>query len=304
MKTKLLDINGKEKSKIDLPKCFSVRPREDIVAKVLESKKTKQPYGSNPRAGLQASASGKLVHRRHVWKSQYGRGMSRIPRKRMSQRGSQFNWVGAVSPNTRGGRRAHPPKPTSMINTLKINKKELQLAMCSALTATTDAKFVVKRYATLDKLNKDVPFIVESKLTGLKVKDLMKALEAILGKELMKIAVKKKVQRAGKGKMRGRKYKSNAGVLLVQGEKENLKSQLIDIVKVNQLGVTDLAKGGLGRLVIYTENAVKYLAGEKPKTEKKAKIKKERIVKKKVIKKKSTKKKMEPKKKKDGGKKK
>ncbi len=284
MKTKILDINGKEKSKIDLPKCFSVKPREDIVAKVLEAKKTKQPYGPNPRAGLQASASGKLVHRRHVWKSQYGRGMSRIPRKRMSRRGSQFNWVGAVSPNTRGGRRAHPPKPTSMINTLKVNKKEMQLAMFSALSATTDAKFIVKRYATLDKLNKDVPFVVESKFTTLKVKDLMKAIEAILGKELMTIAVKKKTQRAGKGKMRGRKYKSNAGVLLVQGVNEKLKSMQFEIIRVNEIGVTDLARGGLGRLTIYTEDAVKYLGEDKNKVEKKVKVKKERVVKKKLVK--------------------
>jgi len=281
MKAKLLDINGKEKSKIDLPKCFSVKPREDVVAKVLEIRKTKQPYGPDPMAGKKASASGKLIHRRHVWKSQYGRGMSRIPRKRMSQRGSQFNWVGATSPNTRGGRRAHPPKPTSMINTLKVNKKELELAMFSALSATTDSNFIITRYATIDKLNREVPFIVESKITSLKSKELMKALENILGKELMQIAIKEKTQRAGKGKMRGRKYKSNAGVLLVQGVEEKLKSPSIDIVKVSELGVTDLARGGLGRLTVYTEEAVKYLGGEKPKVEKKIKIKKKRIVKKK-----------------------
>ena len=38
MKTKILDIQGKEKGHIELPNCFSQEIREDIVAKVLESK--------------------------------------------------------------------------------------------------------------------------------------------------------------------------------------------------------------------------------------------------------------------------
>ena len=81
MKAKILDINGKEKSNIDLPKCFSEKVREDIVAKVLEAKKSQQPYAPSPVAGKQSSARGKIKHLRHVWKSGYGRGKSRIPRK-------------------------------------------------------------------------------------------------------------------------------------------------------------------------------------------------------------------------------
>ena len=42
MKTIVLDINGKEKKKIDLPKCFSQKIREDIIFRVLEIKKNKQ----------------------------------------------------------------------------------------------------------------------------------------------------------------------------------------------------------------------------------------------------------------------
>ena len=118
-------INGQAKKIIELPKFFENEIREDIVSKVLEAKKRQQPYSPSPVAGNQASASGKIKHHRHVWKSQYGRGMSRIPRKALSRKGSQFNWVGATVPNTRGGRRAHPPKVISMINTNKINKKDV-----------------------------------------------------------------------------------------------------------------------------------------------------------------------------------
>ena len=262
MKTKILSIEGKEKASIDLPKCFSAEIREDIVTKVLEVKKKKQPYGSSPVAGNQYSASGKLIHRRHVWKSQYGRGMSRIPRKILSRKGSQFRWEGATVPNTRGGRRAHPPKPTSMINTKKINKKELRVALISAISATANKKFVEKKYRSLEKLDKNIPFIIESKFISLNTKDLISSLKKILGKQLFKLALKKKSVRKGKGKLRGRKYKSNAGALLVIGEKEKMKNTVLDVVDVKSLGVIDLAKGGVGRLTVYTENAIKQL-GEK-----------------------------------------
>ncbi|MFH1787637.1 MAG: 50S ribosomal protein L4 [archaeon] len=259
MKTKILDINGKEKGDIDLPKCFSSEIREDIVAKVIEAKKVKQPYGSSPIAGNQASASGKWNHRRHVWKSQYGRGWSRIPRKIFSRKGSQFRVEGATVPNTRGGRRAHPPKSISMLNTLKINKKEMKIALISAISATADNKKIVKKYESLDRLEKNVPFVVESKLSSLKIKDLINSLKNILGKKLFKLALKKKSVRAGIGKLRGRKYKNNAGLLIVIGNEEKLKSNAFDIVKVKELNINDLAKGGVGRLTVYTEDAIKNL---------------------------------------------
>ena len=110
MKGYVLDINGKKLRTIDLHSCFSKKIREDIIAKVLEVKKNKQPYAPSPVAGKQHSASGKIRHRRHVWKSGYGKGISRIPRKIISRRGSQFNWIGAEIASTVGGRRAHPPK--------------------------------------------------------------------------------------------------------------------------------------------------------------------------------------------------
>jgi large subunit ribosomal protein L4e len=258
MKTKIYGIDGKQGKEIDTPEYFSQKIREDVVSKVLETKKTKQPYGSNPIAGLQASASGKLIHRRHVWKSQYGRGMSRIPRKKMSRRGSQFNWVGATSPNTRGGRRAHPPKATAMVNTLSINKKEYSLALLSALSATADKDYLIKKYERVEKTDSQVPFIVDSKLATLKAKELQSSLKNILG-DLFEVAIQKRAIRAGKGKLRGRKYKKNAGMLLVIGNDEKVRSSLIDVIKVHELGVVDLAKGGLGRLTVYTEKAIEEL---------------------------------------------
>lgn len=261
MKAKILDINGKEKGRIDLPKCFSQEIRKDIIAKVLEIKKNKQPYSPSPVAGKQHSASGKIVHRRHVWKSGYGRGISRVPRKIMSRRGSQFNWVGAEVSAMRGGRRAHPPKILSMLNIRKINKKELKIAFISAISATANEKEIIRKYKTINEI-KGLPFVVERKIISLKTKDILASLKKILGETLFNISVRKKVVRAGKGKLRGRKYKKNAGLLLVTGEKEEIKTNAFDVKKVRNLGITDLAQGGLGRLTMYTEQAIKEL-GEK-----------------------------------------
>lgn len=259
MKATVLDITGKEKGKIDLPSCFSTRIREDVVAKVLETKKSQQPYGPSLVAGKQSSARGKIRHRRHVWQTHYGRGMSRVPRKVMSRRGTQFNWEAAGVPQAKGGMRTHPPKTISMINAKKINKKEAKMALKSAISATASEKFINKKYERLKSEKIKVPFIVEDKLVGLKSKELIKALKEILGEKVFEIAMRKKGQRPGRGKSRGRKYKKCAGLLIVLGEKEKLKTKNFEIINAKNLGVNDLAKGGLGRLTLYTENAIKYL---------------------------------------------
>jgi large subunit ribosomal protein L4e len=256
MKAKVLDLTGKEKSSIEMPKEFEAAVREDIVAKVLEAKKRQQPYSPSPVAGKQHSAKGKIVHRRHVWRSGYGRGASRVPRKIFSQRGSQFNWEAAEVPFARGGMRAHPPKVAHFMKTLKVNKKELKIAFESSLSATANPKYVFNKYSRVNNEKLQVPFIV-SGLEKAKAKELLQGLNKILGNELYNVAIKKKSVRAGKGKMRGRKYKSNAGMLLVVGNKENVKTKSFEVKQVRELGTTDLAKGGLGRLTVYTENAIK-----------------------------------------------
>jgi len=259
MKTKVLNTQGKKVKEIDLPKCFSQEIREDIVAKVIEAKKRQQPYAPSLVAGKQYSASGKIKHRRHVWKTHYGQGISRIPRKIILRRGSRINWIGAFIPGTVGGRRAHPPKILSMINTRKINKKELKIALISALSATANEKKVSKRYKSLkEKKLHELPLVVDSKLISLKTKELISSLKKILG-NLFEISVKKKKVRSGKGKFRGRKYKSTAGLLMVVGKKEKSKIKAFEIVPVDKLSVIDLAKGGLGRLTLYTEQAIKDL---------------------------------------------
>jgi len=123
MKAKVLSIKNEPIKEIDLPNWFSDKIREDIGQKYFEASKRIQPHTTDILAGMKYSASGKLRHMRHKWKTTYGHGISRVPRKILWRRGDQFYWIGATVSGTRGGRRAHPPKVEHFLKEKKINKK-------------------------------------------------------------------------------------------------------------------------------------------------------------------------------------
>ncbi|MCA9485857.1 MAG: 50S ribosomal protein L4 [Nanoarchaeota archaeon] len=257
MKANLYDLKGKKKSQVELPKIFSVRIRPDLVQKYFEADKFIQPYASATSAGLRQSASGTISHKRHDWKGHYGRGISRVPRKTMWRRGTQFMWVGANAPGTTGGRRAHPPKGIGKEK--KINKKEVQLAFNSAFAATASKEFILKRYSTIKEFS-EAPIIIESLPT--KTKELVEMIKTILP-DYKNVTFKNKEVRAGKGKARGRKYKSNAGVLIVTSKDEVYTLKGFDVISTEDITISDLYP--LGRLTIYTEKSLSELTGENKK---------------------------------------
>ena len=259
-KAKLMDVKGKAKGEMDLPKNFSVDIRVDILSKVFEAIKGSfaSSYGSMPGAGAGYSASGIIKHKRHDWKGGYGKGISRVPRKIMSRSGSSFNWIGATVASTRGGRKPHAPR--SIKNLFKkINKRELLMAYNSAFTGTVDSK------SLKDKYGKDITsgFVFSGDILSAKTKDFLMALESVFGKENMTTVLKRKKIRSGIGKMRGRKYKTTAGLLFVISSKENMKRNLVDVVKVSDLEIKDLSPNGEpGRITCYTEEAIKEIGSK------------------------------------------
>ena len=167
-------------------------------------------------------------------------------------------WVGAFAPGTVGGRRAHAPK-AEKIWTIKLNDKERQKAIRSAIAATVDSTLVAARGHQIPEA---FPFALDDEFQLVsKSKDVKSALE-LLGfeDELVRSAVKK--VRAGKGKGRGRKYQKKKGPLLVVGEDcpllisaKNLAG--IEVIKVAELNAEVLAPGAdIGRLTLYTESAL------------------------------------------------
>jgi large subunit ribosomal protein L4e len=271
MKIQVLDIEGKKKKEIE-SEIFDGKIREDIVQKVVEAAKIKQPYAPYYLAGNQAAASGKLQHGRRKWKTAAGKGISRVPRKIFNRSGAQFHWEAATISGVRGGRKAHPPKVLSMINTKKINKKELKLSMLSALALTSSEDHLIKKYQTIKKgdIKLKLPIVIEEKILGLSTKEFLRSLKNIL-KDLSGVAIQKKSIRAGKGKMRGRKYKKSAGALLVIGNKEEKNISAIEVKKAEAINTSDLASNG-ARLTIYTEDAIKDLE-KRLKGEKESKVK-------------------------------
>ena len=247
-----------------LPKQFEETVRVDLIKRAVLAKRNndRQPYGAHPEAGKRSSSY--VSKRRHAYKSTYGIGQSRTPRKVMSFRGQRFNWTGAFAPQTVGGRRAHPPK-ADKIWTQKINKKERLKAIRSALAATMDKSLVALRG---HQLPEGYPFIVETKFESLeKTKDVKAALKTLGFSDDLQRAEDRKV-RAGKGKMRGRYYKTKTSALLVVSDDCKLLRSAnnlpgVDIVKVTNLNAEVLAPGTVpGRLTLFTDAAIDKLAKE------------------------------------------
>jgi len=262
---KIIGIEGTETGKKDLPKQFSEEIRPDLIKRAVLTIQScnRQRYGASPRAGKRASAE--LSRRRHNYRGSYGIGISRVPRKIMSRRGTRLNWVGAVAPGTVGGRRAHPPK-AEKIWEKDINKKEMEKALRSAISATIVAEEVKNRGHIVPE---NYPFIIDSKFESLKkTKEVKIALEKLgIKEELSRTQIKK--IRAGKGKTRGRPYKKKTGPLIVVGKDcELLKSAAnisgIDIIDVKNLNAQLLAPGTIpGRLTLWTSSSIELLEKER-----------------------------------------
>lgn len=265
MNVKILNSKAQESGKTELPIQFKEPVRADLIKRAVKTilANNRQAYGAKPEAGKRASAY--LSKRRRKYKGTYGIGQSRTPRKVMSRSGTRFHHVGAVAPQTVGGRRAHPPK-ASKIWTLKINEKENRKAIRSAMSAS-----VIKDVVELrgHKLPSNYPFILSDDVTKVaKTADLVDLLNNLGFSEELERVSQRKV-RAGKGKARGRKYKTKTGPLFVVTDMCDLVLAAnnipgCDVVLAKNLNAYLLAPGGNpGRLTLYTESAIKQLDEEK-----------------------------------------
>jgi len=251
-KVNVYGMDGTVKEKIDLPEIFETPYRPDIIKKSFEVIHSNQrhPYGSDPLAGTRHAVAS-------VGK---GRGMSRVPRLTQGQ-------TAGLVPNVVGGRRAHPPKIERNWKE-KMNKKENQLARNSALAATADKEVVIKRGHRFDE-KITLPIVVDDDFEKIKkTKEVIEVLQKIgIYSDVLRSANGKHV-RAGKGKMRGRRYRVPKSLLIVSSkdvvEKSSDNLSGIDIAKPHQLNIEHLAPGGIaGRLTIFTKSALTQLGEAK-----------------------------------------
>lgn len=271
MKAEILSIKGEKKGKIDLPIQFSEVYHPNLIQRAFNANMSLNynHHGTDPRAGLKHVV--RIRRRRNVYRTGYGKGVSRTPRKIVSRKGNRLNFIAEQVPFARKGRTAFPPLVEKIFEE-KINIKERLFAIRSAIASTVKKELVEKRNHKLGKV--ELPIIVEGAEKLSKTTQVKKMIEAFGLKDELVRAKEKKV-RAGKGKMRGRKYKTKKGPLIVVSKdcqllKSSKSMQGIEAIPVNNLNVTLLAPGGVaGRLTIWTKesidelNAKKLFLGEK-----------------------------------------
>ncbi|MDN7012378.1 50S ribosomal protein L4 [Methanoculleus sp. FWC-SCC3] len=245
MKAQVRTLTGEIAHEIDLPEIFKEEYRPDLIKRaVLALQSTRfQPHGTNPYAGMRTSAES--------WGS--GRGVAQVPRLK---NGSKVARV----PQATGGRAAHPPKVEKIL-VKEINRKEKRKALRSAVAASTYPDLVRERGHLFEG---DLPLVCEDQFEGItRTGDVITALTALGVYADVERAKGSRKVRAGRGTMRGRRYKQRKSVLIVTGGEplraaRNLAG--VDAVTVGQLNTELLAPGTqAGRLTVWTESAIKRL---------------------------------------------
>lgn len=238
---------------LSLPAVFTAPIRPDIVNVIHNSvaRNKRQGRGVSLLAGHQTSAES--------WGT--GRAVARIPR--VGGSGTSRSGQGAFGNMCRGGHMFAPLKVYRKWQQ-KTNLNERRHAVASALAASAVAPLVMARGHKIENVS-EIPLVVDN-LDHKNTKDILKALLNLgLEAELKRVALSKKI-RAGKGKMRNRRYVKRRGPLIVHDITEknvrlgarNLLG--VDTCRVQKLNILHLAPGGhVGRLIVWTKKAFQSL---------------------------------------------
>ncbi len=242
-------LQGKADSKTQLPSVFTTPIRPDVIKRAVVAIQSRQfqPQGRDPNAGKRTTAESRGV----------GLGIARIPRLKGGNRAA-FG-VGIV-----GGHRAHPPRSEKNIGR-RIPRKEMNLALRSAIAATGNRETVSQRGHLVDDIP-EFPLIVVDDIEQLqKTKEVENVfLQLGVWADVYRAKESRKI-RAGKGKMRGRRYRQAIGPLLVVlGDGNICKAARnlpgVDAVQMEHLNAEVLAPGTHpGRLTIWSKSAFEHL---------------------------------------------
>lgn len=246
----LFNLNGDFLEYLELPLLFSYPIRIDIIRRAVHSALT---------ARLQIKARDVLAGKRRVGESWgIGYSVARVPRL--------DNGRAVLSPNVVGGRRQFAPTVLEKLHE-EMNRKEMKLAIISALAALADRNFVIKRGYVLPDKAKTLPIVVvndfENLSTTKQVRDCLKRLEiwdnVSRAQERIRI-------RAGRGKVRGRRYITPKSLLFIVS---SIKSPVVQAVRnlpgtdyltPDNLNILKLAPGGLpGRLAVVSQKALELI---------------------------------------------
>ncbi len=258
-KINVYGMDGKIKNQVDIPKVFSKEIRKDLIQRAFLSvmSNSRRKHSRDVMAGKRTSAH--YHGRRSVFQSMANKEMARGPR--ITGQG-YLNLRLRFAPHAVKGRLAHPPTEKRIFSE-KINDKERRIAILSAIAATADKKMVSERGHAVPNI--DLPIIVDDALQKTnKTSDIEKFM-ALLGLKEERGRMDGKTVRAGRGKLRGRKYKNKTSILIVVNKNEGIVSAAhnlegVDVVELSNINAKLLAPGGTpGRLTLWTESAAKKL---------------------------------------------
>ncbi len=247
--TNVYSVKGEVSGTVEVPAAFSAAYRPDLIKKAVlaAAANGRQAYGPSPEAGMRHSVS--------TWGK--GRGVARVQRLHDGSRATQ-------SPNNISGRRAHPPL-VEKIWAQKVNKKEAKLARLSAIACTGCADCVRARGHDFDD-KVSFPVVVDDALNEVATAaEVMELFDAIgIGYDVDRAKNGTKI-RAGRGKMRGRKYRTPVSILIVISDKDRNAAVFkgannlpgVQVEEISTLNTAILAPGGdAGRLTVYTKAAI------------------------------------------------
>jgi len=247
----VFSLSGDKSGETTLPAVMTAPLRPDIVQFVHTNmnKNNRQAYAVSIRAGKQVSAAS--------WGT--GRAVARIPR--VGGGGTSRSGQGAFGNMCRGGRMFAPTKTWRKWHK-KININQKRYAVASALAASAIPALVMARGHVIDEVP-EVPLVLDTAVESTKktsvAKDVLSAVGAL---DDVEKAGDSKILRAGKGKMRGRRYTMRRGPLIIYKSNDGVEQAFrnlpgVELCCVDRLNLLQLAPGGhIGRFCVWSQAAL------------------------------------------------
>ncbi|CAK0814590.1 unnamed protein product [Prorocentrum cordatum] len=244
----------KEDATIPMPAVLTSPLRPDLVRYIhtAVSKNKRQAYAVTPRAGYETAAES--------WGT--GRAVARIPRAPGG--GTHRAGQAAFGNQARGGGMFCPTKIWRRWHR-RVNVTQKRHAVATCLAASALPPLVMARGHRIGAIS-ELPLVVSSGAESIqKTKQAVELLKSVgCAEELQRVIDSKKV-RAGKGKMRNRRYTMRKGPVVIYDEDNGIVRAFrnvpgVDTMCVTRMNLLKLAPGGnFGRFVIWTEGAFKKL---------------------------------------------
>lgn len=250
MTANVLSLDGTVKKTIELPSVFSEQVRPDLIRRAVLAENTwkLQPQGHSALAGMQTSAAyfGAMSSYRT------GRHMGIAIRPREKLGGGVQGKVKRI-PSATKGRRAHPHQAAKIIAE-RINRKEYQMALASAVSATVAGRQGLQ-----------LPLIIADDIESVKkTRDVLGVFKSIRVFDYVNGGREPHIRKNVRRSTRMRIHKKK--LLLIVGNRSTVLRAArnipgVDVCLVKGITANLLAPGGVpGRLTVWSESAARGVA--------------------------------------------